>query len=214
MVDKALKAKLKNAFADDDSFLDEYTSALRDNLRDIEARTTQATRTLIILLVAFELLHRAAISEVSAFGFKFSDLSLIQKFLPLVAAYMYYLVSSLYVMRRLTREAHDEAIQLKRPTLVQNGVHYYLVPSSHFVTEEIVENASTGVVKSLVEKLSMPLMAAILFLPIVFSVYSYVVLFWQFGIKDIVLWFSLIVSIPFSLQGLLLYIGVLLLVPD
>jgi hypothetical protein len=203
---KTISERVEEVLSDSNTheYIKDYVAALLDNLQRTEARFQKLTLQLFFLFAAFELLARAVIGEVSLGPFKITDFSLIQKLLPVVIAYTYYEHSAAITMRRFLTETHSNIIKTLHRTFYDNDLDYFLLPSSALRAEEILSKGAQNVGAKLINVLSYLPKAAMLFAPFVFEAYAVYRLFHAFGLKDIIVWVSTVISMLFLLQGFLI----------
>lgn len=202
---KIISKSVEAALYDPESlkYIDAYLSALKDNLQKTEDSLKSALVILFFLISVFELLTRAAISEVSLGPFKLSDFSLVYRLLPVVIAYCYYEMFSVLSMRRLSLLTFHTIMGKVHKSISDNDLDYFLLPPATFRMEELLSRRSSGKLAGAIEAISSPLMLFVLAAPLVFLVYSYYRCFMVFGFKDILVYTSLLFSILFSLQSIL-----------
>jgi hypothetical protein len=180
---------------------------VRDNLKYTESTIVRSSRFLLLIAIVFELISRAAVSELSFSGVKITDLSLIQKTLPLIAAYFYYTTMSGVAMRRLLTEFHDRLFTLLSPKFRTEDFELFLLPFTPLITERIIANNTNGWISKLIRNLSLPLMIIVLLGPLIFEAYAFYELFYSFGVKDVVTWIVLSISLVFITHGIMYGIG-------
>ncbi|MEM6458128.1 MAG: hypothetical protein AAF710_01920 [Planctomycetota bacterium] len=205
-----IKEQLANVLSDADCHdnFREYVKTVRDNMVYTESALWKTGRTMLVFIIAFELLNRAIIAEVSFGGFKITDLDLIRRFLPLGVAYFYYQTSSFIALRRFLKELHDQSFRLLYPEMYEHNLECYVHPPSAFETEHIVELNTGGVLKTLIGSLSVPLMFAIVVGPVLFQGYAMFYTFRAFGLADIIVWIVALASLAFTVQGILLIFSI------
>lgn len=187
----------------------EFLSVIRDNWHIAEDSIEKHVRIALTLVIIFELLARAAVSEVSISGFKLTDLSLLQKLLPLGFAYLAYQVSALYSRRRLMIELHDEMVKSILPGFHANNLGYYAhPPQSSFNTEQLLSANTQGWLSQWIHNLSAPIWFVTILGPPTFQIYAYYRLFDLFGFADVLLWLSLAVTAALTVQAFLFFIAI------
>jgi len=191
----------------------EYLKAIRENMRTTEDEFIKVGKTLLVAAVGFEFLARAAISEASVGGFKFTDLSLVQKFLPVIIAYLTYWMHSLIARRRLLREVHDTFIEKLHPEFYSNNLEFYSEPPSPFNTQILIFRNTEGLYSSLMDNLLVPFIIVITFGPVLFEVYAFYRCFLTFGWDSVVIWSALVISLLFLTQSVLFLLGINKLAP-
>ena len=106
MKDVDLQKRVDDCLASDKSskFIESNIQNIYSNSKDVDASLIQSTRTLFLLILGFELLRTASISEASIGGMKLTDLTLVIKIFPAAVAYMIYWISSLWMLRILLKK--------------------------------------------------------------------------------------------------------------
>lgn len=127
-----MKEQLTKLLADKSVHEDakECLGIFRENLQKADAASVRQSAIFLFLAVSFELLNRAAISEISIAGLKVSDLGLVQKVLPVGIAYYYYAALSSYSSRRLLMEVIDRTVEHVYPKLYEADWHVFMYPPS------------------------------------------------------------------------------------
>jgi hypothetical protein len=209
MPKNTIKKQVAAALADStvQADADEYLKSVRENMRSTEDSIIKVGRTLLVVIIGFEFLARGAISEASIAGLKFTDLSLIQKILPVLIAYLTYWLHSLYAFRRLLSEAHNQVMEKTQPAIYINDLDYYVKAHSAFSTENLLASNTEGIQSKFIGNLTKPFMLVIALGPTLFEIYAFYRCFSAFGIHDLIVWVVLIVSVPFVVQSLLFIWG-------
>ncbi len=191
----------------------EYLSVVRDNMRLTEEAARRAVRLLLLFCFAFELLSRAAVTELSLAGIKIQELPLIHKLLPLGIAYMYYLVSCHYTRRRLLIGLHDNLMEKAMEPFYRNNLEYYGHFPSNFSTHNLLIANSTGLYAKLLWLLSFPIIIALTIGPGIFLVYCSCRCFVEYGFTDVLVWLVTILSVVMVFHSLLTWQGVNRIIP-
>jgi hypothetical protein len=97
--------------AENKPFAAGYTEALRANLRDLAASYQRTLLLGVVLMAAFELMVRAAISKASIGPFEISDLSLIRVALPALVAFLYFQLLATESARVLLEDVHAAVLR-------------------------------------------------------------------------------------------------------
>jgi hypothetical protein len=87
------RSRIKDSLAkvETTEYVDEYYKALMENIHRTDEKFHRAILSLLFSTTIFELLAHASIAEASLGPFKLSNLPLLQKYIPLLAAYSYLL---------------------------------------------------------------------------------------------------------------------------
>lgn len=201
---KSITERINSAFdsLESDESKSNYIQAVRASLEDIETKLQANLKIVLVGMVAFELVVRASLSELSLGPIKITDLSMVQKILPAVVAYFYNQIISLYAIRILARQVHDRAIKYTARSIYENDLEYFTLPHSWFLTEDIMKQY-TGI--KLFTIITIPVKFATVVAPIAFLVYAYYQNFRISGSSDILVWSSLIASVILAIQGAMFY---------
>ena len=73
----------------------EYLEVIRENFRDLSSAFGKSITHSLMVIAAFELLLRSALNSASLGPFEISDLSLVEKALPILGSYLYYDVGTI-----------------------------------------------------------------------------------------------------------------------
>ncbi len=188
---------------DDEETRDYLTSEYVGYVQDIVLRYSDTflrlLRLTVVLMVAFILMTFASTASISIGGLAIEDLSILQKLLPVVVAFMY---SEMIATRTLANSAAQlrNAILLKRFPRIQEDVLLVLNPQIgwNLPSLGIVPAARTGIAYARLTTLAL---IAVWFSPYVFTVYAYVQLFALFGFGDPLVWISLVLSSILMIQA-------------
>jgi hypothetical protein len=156
---------------------------------------------IIFLAGVFELLVRATIAKASIGPFELNDLSLIRKLLPVLVAYFFFDLCATNLRRQELYIAAESLVEKLHPSVHSSRIHMLLVPRQPTVLG-ITMLAKSKISGLLYSTSAIPgIIVAIL--PILFMVYAYIVQFREFGVKDILTWLTLVVSLFLIALGLL-----------
>ena len=98
-------------------FAKNYLDKLYSNWKIAADKQGRAMTTILLLILAFELITRAVISEVSLGPFKLTDLSIIHKLLPAFLAYYYFEFRSWGTKRLEISDIYYEIIETCYPSI-------------------------------------------------------------------------------------------------
>ncbi|MCA1707321.1 MAG: hypothetical protein LC808_30265 [Actinobacteria bacterium] len=196
---------LEHAFADQgtrDYLTSEYVRYVQDLVLRYSDTFSRLLRLTLVLMVAFMLITFASIERISVGGLEVRDLSIFQKLLPVVVAFMY---SELIATRTLANAAAQirNAILLKRFPLIHEDVLLVLNPQIgwNLPSLGLLPAARPGMAYA---RLTTIVLAVAWFSPYVFTVYAYVQLFALFGFADLLVWISLLLSCILMIQAVTL----------
>lgn len=182
---------------------DYLLEAVRENAKSIEESFSKLGRAVLVFCVAYELLKRASLAEMSFGGMKITDLSLVQKALPLAIAYLYNRLIATLAIRRFLQELHFALVEKLYPSFVTTGLWRLALPGSNEAVNFAAIGASRGQ-GAAVLNLSIPEAAATILGPFLFWCYAVWTLFSGFGERDIFVWAVAVLSIPLLVQAFLL----------
>jgi hypothetical protein len=183
------------------SFLGEYLKAIQQNLTDVQVQLRRFLGLILLLVVFFELITRATISEVTLGPFKVGDLSLIQRGLPVAIAYCYLEIwwslirrnrlgwIQRSIMKHFYKPIYDAGLHRDLEPLGPTIFAFRLIPKSQ---ERMVKIISTISISLLID------------LYLIFQVYAFFRLFVIFGSKSLLTWLSLVLSLVVHLWAFML----------
>lgn len=119
-------------------------ATLRANLDQVDASTHRALRNLMLSIVAFEFLVLAAVGEVVIAGLRLADLSVVQKFLPFLTAFLFYQMMTALAARRVLIDAHDDAMSRLSPSISLIHLKSFLRPPTILGAETLLSSLATG----------------------------------------------------------------------
>jgi hypothetical protein len=183
--------------------LTDYLKMTQDALKASVSEYQKRAWTLLLLMVVCELLLRSLVAELSFAGLKVSDLSLIQKALPVGIAYAYYALMSVVAYRRLLEEVHDAAFEMAMPAISKHHFEWFAHPPTPFHLDKIFESSLEGPMRTAFSIMRVPFLATIVFGPPAYVMYVLSRYFSVYGLKDYYLWGAVVGALLFVLQGLL-----------
>lgn len=198
-----IRELVRFALVNDDSrsaARDYLLPAILDGAKQAEASLYKLGQLLLVLILGFELINRASISEMSIDGMKLTDLSLIHQFLPLAIAYVSNKLISVLTVRRLLQEAHLYLASELYPALIPGGLWRLAQPPSN----EVINLVTISSGSKLVTNLSFPEALATIVGPIVAWGYATFACFSRYGLRDEVTWVVAILSAVLIIQAALL----------
>lgn len=185
-------------------FLPDYLGAIHGNMDKTVSRIYTSTVTIVVLVVLFELARNSIVSEFSLGPIRISDLSLLQKLVPVAIAYTYYGLASLLATVGLQRALIDAIYAEQYPVYYAHHLEYFYYPTSRVLAEVMIATRATDLQARLALLMRVIIQESIVrVLPVAFLIYAAIVGIIKFGWTDIVLWLGLIVSVILTLQGLL-----------
>lgn len=183
----------------------EYFQAMRGDLKDIADAERRSAVLALLSALMFELINRAAIADVQVGPFKLQDLSLIQKALPVLLAYLVYDLVTLAVRYGYCRAACIEVVKLHQTRVRLTGLDRLLYPrpSSLFGP---VWYPTASALDWITHVFTVVLRTAAVALPVAIEVYAFYRLIRTFATADLIIWCSMVLSLGFFLFAAVLYI--------
>lgn len=207
MASRRLVERVKDSLASESpDYVDQYYKALLDNFYRLDEKFHRAILLLLFSVAAFELFAYTSIKEAALGPFKLTDLGLLQKYCPLVVAYSYCSLSSLGTMRHYMRDLTTAVITVSHDSVAKNSLDLFLQPPSLFLTSEISQKLSHGILSKTFLLIETVIVFALSAGPIIFLIHAFYKVFVLFGFRDLNVWVSLILSLVFVLQVVLLFI--------
>jgi hypothetical protein len=180
------------------TILRNMSKSLRQNWRDICSSISRTIALIVLSAGAFELLSRAAVAKASLGPFEIRDLSLVQKILPVMIAYLFYDLSNLYYQDSQYSAIHELLLKTTHKDFQDADLDLYLEPRV----------ASMYHPAGLRRAYDRPLYYFTTFIWLVglfgitaFQVYAFYQNFQVFGVDDVLTWFTLGIAILFTSFG-------------
>lgn len=208
MPPKTIKEIVKDSFPDHDSreYAKEYLSCISSNNQFLETETRRSLIRSFLLFGLFFLLIGASVEEVTLGPIKINDISIIEKFLPLLVAINYYELISLILMRRLFLETEGRIVEILYKSIYKNDLEGFLFPNSiPMWADTIFQKSYEGIIYKINDATHYLISLIIIVGGILFECYAFYICFIHFGVSDIVLWSVLIVSVLFLFKGFLVF---------
>jgi hypothetical protein len=174
-----------------------YLSDLRSRMKDIRDAGRRTVALLLLTAATFELLNRAAISNVQLGPIQVKDLSLIQKALPVVFGYLIY-------------EQTTQGVRYLYSLTIANGIsHLFQQPLRATQLDELLNpigsplfgpmdwHESDTFMRRLVGVFTIALRTGSIVVALLIEVYSLYQLFKVYGGTDAYVWFSTIFALAF-----------------
>src|SRR5215207_3174228 len=107
-----IEERVKAAFSKTSisAYSSDYLEALRANWQQLETDIKQAAIFILLFVIVFELITRAAVAEVTLGIFKISDITLVYRAIPAIAAYFCHNLIYLAALRKKIENTHDAVI--------------------------------------------------------------------------------------------------------
>jgi hypothetical protein len=205
MPQSPLSERFKQAFPPEAtaSFGNQYLEMLLQNLRETDKGIRYVTAAVIFLIFTFELFARAAVSEISLGPVKLSELSLIHRLLPALAAYFLFELVSLYDLRSRGAHVFYAGIAKFYPDVYATDLEAYLLPSSPTVFGDSRFLDSEHSTAKIQKFLNYVIATVLILGTLIFIASALYRLFGIFGRADPIVWISSVVSVVYAVQGFL-----------
>jgi hypothetical protein len=196
-----LAERIRGAFSDpeNEQVGRDYLEHIRQQWKDVETENRRTVAKMFLALVAFEFITRAAIGKISIGGLEISDLSLIQKFLPVVVSYFFYDVARLAAIGRQYKDVYHNVTKQVYPVLDKYKLDGLVAPFRAWVIE--IPGRDGNKVLAGVRTL---LYVFIYTAPLLIEIYLYYRLFVQFSVTDVTTWISLLLTLVFLAWGIII----------
>lgn len=204
---KILERVRRSLSGESAEYVDRYYWALLENFHRLDEKFHRALLLLLFAIASFELLAHTSVVEVALGPFKLTDLGLLQKYAPLVVAYSYCSMTSMGTMRQHMRDLTASVITIHHESIAKHSLDVFLQPPSLFHTSETSQRVSAGSLAKTFTLIEVILVLALMIGPIVFLGHAFYQCFLSFGTGDLNLWVSLILSMVFLLQAVLVFVN-------
>src|SRR4051794_10949967 len=127
-----LESRIETALriSEEKQFATDYLDIIREALNVADGRLIKLSGTMIVLIATFEFIARAAIAEASFGGLKVTDLSLIQKLLPVLVAFLASRLVAITAVRAILLAAYNEMFRRIAPKMYENHLEALSFPPS------------------------------------------------------------------------------------
>ena len=177
----------------------EYLRDLRGRMKDISESSRRTVLLMLLVAATFELLDRAAVTNVQAGPFQIKDLSLIQRVLPVIFAYLIYEETVLGVRYLYSMSIASEIARTFQPALKSSTLDGPLNPQGSPLFGPMLWHRSASRSYRLLALFTIVLRLGSLTAPLIIEAYAFYRLFRLFGAGDIIVWISVIFSFGFTL---------------
>jgi hypothetical protein len=200
---KTIEERIKEVRSSKDShdFLINNITTAQSGVEKANSQYRALALQLFLLFFAFELLTRAAISEVSLGYFKIGDLTLVIKILPIIISYTYYELSATIFLRKLKTNMISAYIKNELQPIFKTDLDLIIFSSTPPDAEDIITRNIKGITATIIGNLTFPLLLVVWLGPLIFIMYSYYRIFTTYGFGDILSWIFFPVSLLFLIQG-------------
>jgi hypothetical protein len=176
----------------------DYLDIMRENFRDLSAAFGRSITHALLVVAAFELLTRAALNAASLGPFEISDLSLVQKALPVLGSYLYYDIGTLGMRGSNISQVYLRTLQLQHPDFSKWDLLVLLSPHRSSLIPQRMFGASYSGLHARSSRSMYSLTS--FFIPI-WLIYAFSTLFHKYHISDLTVWIALAISSMFVILG-------------
>jgi hypothetical protein len=203
---KSIENRVKDSFppTDKDS-LKYYLDALMVTWKDHANRIQRSATLMLVLVLAFELLSRGAIKQVTIGGLVLSHTSTIAAFLPTGVMYLIYETIDCSVSFEIISTAYTATLALWNEAAERNDLDIILQPRTpaYFSAGTEGREDISGTTKA-ANRIQICILVVVLFGSLGFEVYAFYQLFDVLHAGSILLWLNVAVSVLFLSAGLTL----------
>ena len=202
---RSIKQHAEELFAEAENkpFIDGYSEALRANLRDLSASYQRTLLLGVVLMAAFELIVRAAISKASIGPFEISDLSLIRVAVPALVAFLYFQLLAIESSRALLEDVHAAVLRAAYPDVADSylvGLTTPPAPAAQGALLFPLDAVGAVARRRLVRAFDSAATFAVFLLFVAFEVYAYAIQVARFGL-------SVLLLVAFAASAWFIYTG-------
>jgi hypothetical protein len=177
----------------------DYLEIMRENFRDLSSAFGRSITYALLIVAAFELITRAALDGANLGPFELSDLSLVQKALPILGSYFYYDIGALGRRGGHIGLVYLRILQLQHPDFSKSDLLILISPHrSSMIPQRMFGSSYSGLHARLGRALYSIFSIA---LPI-WLLYAFSELFDRFHMSDITVWIALAMSLLFVILGI------------
>jgi hypothetical protein len=198
-----LAERVRDAFKNpiDRDRIEQYLDNVREKLKDIDTALGRSVGTILLLVAIFELLNRAAISQVRLGPFTIADTSFIRTGLVVITSYYFYDMTYLFAHRLQMTQVFKAVTRLAHPAWDYNDIVRYLYPQRTSLIPRNFEGLEDVRAYKLLSRL-------IWFIPwggsIIWLIYAYIVEFRHSHVAEIAVWGALFLTLYFVLLAFLI----------
>jgi hypothetical protein len=181
----------------------DYAKEVRENWKEVSSSIGRSAVLLLVSIFAFELLARASIDKVTIAGLEIKDLSFIRRALPVLSAYLFYEIISLWARHVNFNDVHAELIRTLHPDIYDKDLEFFLtprLPSATFMPQIVFGSSGRNKLYTVIGR---SLALLVLLIVPVFEIYAYYLQFRFFPFNDPLLWVALFLTIVLLVYGLL-----------
>lgn len=184
----------------------EMFKLMLENLKALERNYIKLFISVLITMLAFELLTNSAVSEFEVAGVRVTNFSMIIILFPIFFSLQFHSLFANLSMRRFVMEGVYSIIKKKYPGFYEGNIDSLLLPlSTANIQNFLLKGEKRGFVKFML-KISTFLQIFVAFLLIPYFIgYTYWVCFLKYGISNILLWTTIPISFFLIGGGLLFF---------
>jgi hypothetical protein len=186
------------------TYILEVLSEIRSNWKEAEKQVRTPLLLIIILVIIFELFQLSAIQEVSLGPIKIADLSFVQKIIPIVIAFYFYSIANISLMISSYHSIHNVIMKRHFPKIVENDIEKFITPPYFSIFGDNSFLPRSYKFTHIIKNLLLLLGYLVIFGPVIFDIYAFLMLFYKFGVNDLFIWLVLLFSIYFVSIGLMI----------
>jgi hypothetical protein len=210
---KRLSQRVQDAFTDDGKVTDlnrtdaiDYLKDLRPIWHDVSVSLNRTVMLIFALAATFELFRYEKAVKLSIVGIEFQNLTTIELALPVLIAYLYLEVVILVKKFMDIQTLHSEVLKIAYPRVFDNDLDAYLNPQSRALLNSTPDSTPSISYPSdtAIDVVTGCISIGSMFLPAVFDVYAFWVLFHDRSYATPWLWASLGLTVALTAAGLLI----------
>jgi hypothetical protein len=204
-----LKERIEKAFTDPSvrPYADTYLSEIRTTWREAEKDLRRTLLLAMLLSFVFELVSRGGIADFSIGFAKLTDTGVVRGVIPLVVAYLINAITYQLSEIAFLVTLHETILVITYKPIVDNDLEAVTYPANSllFSQRRMIQTMQEKVPFEGVFAFSFALRALLpVILLLCFEVYAYEQLLSQLGFTNILLWFSMVLSLVLVLEGILM----------
>jgi hypothetical protein len=188
--------RVRSAFPDEASlgYAGEFAESLRGNMKDIAEAARRSVLFGLLTVATFELINRAAVTDVQIGPLKVRNLSLINKAIPLVFAYLVYDTAALELRYRYCERTYLEIMKLAHKRIRSVGLDCLTFPATPSLFGPFLLETQSRLGR-LAGTLRQVFRAAAIVSTLGVEFYLLSQLFKTYGFRDILTWFVVAMSL-------------------
>lgn len=187
--------RVEDALKDKDAreFAESQLEVVRTTSVESERIFIKLGNLILVFSASFLLIDFSALSDVTTFGFKFTNIDLLLKILPAVVAILYYRMLTQLIRYEALSEAYSRIVKILHPEYYNNDLEVLNRPPA-LGPEFLLAMHTEGVMYKVFQVATAPVEYVFTILPLAFICYAYWHTFSKFGALDLWTLGSAIVS--------------------